>query len=151
MCGVGNPGRGDDGIGPALVARLEKELRAGIEAEPGLELAVEIRFQLNVEDALTFSRFDRVVVVDASRTAKSPFEFYRLEPQTQVSFSTHALLPQAVLAWCRELYGRTPEAYILAVRGVAWELGQGLSPEAEKNLGPALDFLKKHIQGRARD
>jgi len=146
---VGNPGRGDDGLGPALVARLEKERQTG--AEPGFDLTVEVRFQLNVEDALVFSRFDRVVVIDASRTAEPPFEFFPLEAQAQVSFSTHALSPQAVLAWCRELYGHTPQAYALAIPGKSWTLGEELSPEAEKNLGAALDFLKEEVQRYARD
>jgi len=144
IIGLGNPGRGDDGIGPGLGARLEEDFKTGTEA--GCDLAVEVRYQLNVEDALAFSRFDRVVVVDASRVAEPPFEFHPLEPQARVSFSTHALSPQAVLAWCRELYGRSPQVYALAVRGTAWELGEGLSPEAEKNLGLARKFLAGQIQ-----
>jgi len=148
ICGVGNPGRGDDGIGPALVSRLEKERKAEPGLKAGSELSVEIRLQLNVEDALTFSQFDRVVVVDASRSAEPPFSFTPLESAPGVSFSTHALSAGAVLAWCRTLYGKSPDAYILAVRGAAWELGEKLSREAEENFGRALEFLKEYLEGR---
>lgn len=138
VCGVGNPGRGDDGIGPEIVSRLERERGAG-RGRP--EPAIEVRLQLNVEDALIFSRFERVIIVDASKTSSVPFSLERLEPQLGLSFSSHALSAAAVLAWCRDLYGRTPEAYLLAVRGVSWELGDGLSPAAENNIRLALEAL----------
>jgi len=150
--GVGNPGRGDDGIGPELVSRLEKEWPAGQDRKnvPASELSLEIRFQLNIEDALNFSQFDRVVIIDASRTTEPPFSFTRLEPDPRVSFSTHALAPGAVLAWCRTLYNKIPEAYVLAVRGTSWELGQGLSPEGEENLNQALEYLKDFLASGRR-
>jgi hypothetical protein len=50
-----------------------------------------------------------------------------------------------VLALCRELYGRTPQAWILAIRGYDWDVGEGLSEGAERNLAAALDLLSDFI------
>ena len=43
LIGYGNPGRGDDGLGPALAEAIEQKQYADVE--------VDIDFQLNVEDA----------------------------------------------------------------------------------------------------
>jgi hypothetical protein len=60
---------------------------------------------------------------------------------------SHALSPGAVLALAAELYGRTPEAWILAIRGHRWTIGEGLSAKAEANLGLALEFLERRLKG----
>ena len=142
VCGYGNPGRRDDGLGPALVA--------GLESGPGRkgrkDIRTEARLQLNIEDSLTVSAFEQVIFVDASKRAKAPFEFKKLRPQTRLAFSTHALSPQSVLALCRELYGRKPEAFLLAIRGYGWDLEEGLTPKAEANLARALKFMAGRLR-----
>ena len=139
VCGFGNPGRRDDGLGPALVALLE--------SDPALKkwtgLRTEARLQLNIEDALTISAVEEVIFADASTRARPPFEFKRIRPRAKLAFSTHALAPASVLALCRELYGRTPEAFLLGIRGYRWELEEGLTARAARNLERALAFLNK--------
>jgi hydrogenase maturation protease len=141
VCGYGNPGRGDDGLGPALVARLEEE--------PGLrgrtDIRTETRLQLNIEDALTVSSFDRVIFADASTRGRAFFEFKRVRLTSGWSFSTHALAPGSVLGLCRELYGKTPQAFILGIRGYRWGLEDGLSDKAVRNLARAAAFLLKRL------
>ena len=39
--GYGNPGRGDDGLGPALVAALESLISTGLDCESAYQLSVE--------------------------------------------------------------------------------------------------------------
>ncbi len=141
VCGYGNPGRSDDGLGPALVSRLETERRW--RARP--DIVGTSRLQLNVEDSLTISAYDRVIFVDAARRGPDPFRFRSLRPARGWSFSTHALPPEAVLAWCYALYGRQPKASILAIRGHRWILREGLSPGARRNLDRAEDFLARRL------
>ena len=133
VMGIGNPGRGDDGLGPRLVERLEP-------ARPE-SADLDSNYQLNVEDALACSHYATVIFVDASASGKAPFEFSQLEPARDIAFTTHELSPASVLALCEELYGRRPEAWLLAIRGYAWDLGESLSPLAEINLSAALAFL----------
>jgi hydrogenase maturation protease len=144
--GYGNPGRSDDGLGPALVARLEEA--KGFRPLGGFQ--TETRLQLNIEDALTVSRFDRVIFVDAARRGPDPYEFSEIQPAAGWAFSTHELAPESVLALCAELYSRKPRAFLLAVRGHRWVLGESLSPKAEKNLGRAIAFLERELDRPSR-
>ena len=131
--GIGNPGRQDDGLGPMLVEMLEAAGLAGID--------LDSNYQLNVEDALALSTHGTIIFVDASETAEEPFSFLALEPSRDIAFTTHELSPAAVLALCEELYGKRPLAWTLAIRGYAWDMGEGLSPRAEVNLSAALAFM----------
>ncbi len=136
--GIGNPGRGDDGLGPALV-----DLLATAEIEG---VTLDSNYQLNVEDALACSECDTAIFVDASETAEAPFSFGELEPAREIAFTTHELSPAAVLALCEELYNKRPKAWILAIRGYAWDIGEGLSPQAEINLSAALAFMVARLK-----
>jgi hydrogenase maturation protease len=138
VVGIGNPGRGDDGLGPAAAERLAALRLAGV--------TCDANYQLNIEDALACSRHDLVVFVDAARGLRVPFTWNKVRPEAAVPALTHALGPGAVLAVCSALYGRTPEARLLAVRGHRWSVGEGLSPRAEENLGRAVRFLEGFLR-----
>ena len=100
---------------------------------------------MSIEDALAVRDCDTVVFADATRTGNAPAALIAVEPDTGLTFTTHALAPAAVLALCRELYGRAPEAYLLAIRGYDWDVGEGLSAGAERNLAAALTLLRDFI------
>ena len=83
----------------------------------------------------------RVVFVDASVRANPPFEFSRIAPQRDQSFSTHAISPEAVLAAHRGIAGEPPESWVLGIRGEAFELGDPLSAPARAHLDAAIAFF----------
>jgi hydrogenase maturation protease len=127
---VGNPSRGDDAIGPALAARIEAAQL------PGVEVIVE--FQLQVENALDLVDRQRVVFLDAGTGTPAPFELTRVQPAAEFLHTSHALAPEAVLATYHRVTGEEPpEAWMLCVRGEAFELGEGLSDGAAGNLEAA--------------
>jgi hydrogenase maturation protease len=138
--GYGNPGRQDDGLGAALVERLE-EARL-----PGVDL--ECNYQLNIEDADTVSCYDSVIFVDASREGQEPYSFYRIEPASEIAFTTHAMSPEAVLALCQDIYGSSPDAYVLAIPGYKWEMAEGLTEKAAINLDVSYDFVISLLRSR---
>ncbi len=138
MIGFGNPGRRDDGLGPAAAERLQARGLRGV--------SCDANYQLNIEDALAVSRHDVVVFVDAARGLREPYAFTPVRPAPALPAMSHALGPAAVLALATELYGRTPEAWILAIRGHRWTIGEGLSAKAEKNLALALEFLENRLK-----
>ena len=138
MIGFGNPGRRDDGLGPDAAERLRSRRLRGVATDAG--------YQLNIEDALAVSRHDVVVFVDAARNLRKPYALTRVRPAAVFPPMSHALGPEAVLAVAAELYGRTPEAWLLAVRGHRWTIGEGLSARAEKDLGLALGFLEAFLK-----
>lgn len=138
--GYGNPGRLDDGLGPALVREL---LALGLADRAALETA----YQLQVEDAALVAAHDVVVFADADAACPPPFELRRLTPCRAAAFSTHSVAPAAVLALAREHFGAAPRGFTLGVRGYAFDdYGERLSPGARRNLEAAAQFLDRALR-----
>lgn len=135
----GNPSRGDDALGPLLLERLEAL------NPPNVELLAD--FQLQVEHVADMLGRERVLFIDASVSCPPPFAFSRLHAAKDTSYTSHAMSPAAVLQACQELYGAAPPAYLLAVRGETFELGEPLSTAAASNLESALALLEKLCVG----
>lgn len=127
---VGNPSRGDDALGPLAAERIEAMNLAGVE--------VLVDFQLQVEHALDIAGRRRVLFVDASASLDVPFTLTPVEARCDASFTSHALAPSAVLFNYRQLIGEPPPAWVLAIRGQSFELGEGLSAPAALALDAAL-------------
>ena len=134
LFGYGNPGRLDDGLGPALAEAVE------VKGLP--DVTVDANYQLSVEDASAVAEHDVIIFADASVNCQEPFTFTRLYPGSSISFTTHSVEPDAVLALARDLFKAEPPAYALAIRGYDFnEFGQKLSAKAQANLAKALEFI----------
>ena len=136
---IGNPSRGDDALGPAFLERARVLLSEEI-ARGEVELLTD--FQLQVEHALDLADRTSVLFVDASVRATPPFELSPIRPSEERTAFTHAMSPDAVLAAVRTIHeGPLPKAWMLAIRGESFELGEPLSHAATSNLERALAFL----------
>jgi hydrogenase maturation protease len=102
-------------------------------------------FQLQVEYALDLQGRRQVVFVDASLDAPAPFSFTPALAVADASYSSHELSPGAVLHAYEKLFGEPPPAYVLAIRGEAFELGEDLSTAASVNLEAALSFIRQRF------
>jgi len=130
VIGYGNPGRQDDGLGPAAVAEIESM---------GLpNLTAFDNYQLAIEDAMDVAAHDIVWFIDAARTGPSPYSVRAVSPSPAIEFTSHILRPEAVLAIARQCYGASPQAFLLAIRGYAFEFTEALTPGARDNLSAAL-------------
>ena len=135
VLGWGNESRGDDAIGPILLRRLEAERRRGVRA-------IE-EYQLQIENAIDVEDADLVVFLDAALDGPAPFGFREVKPRSEITPSTHALSPQALLDICvRVLKMPPPPAFVLAVKGESFELGEGLSNIGAARLEAAWNFLR---------
>jgi hydrogenase maturation protease len=144
VIGYGNPGRCDDGLGPALAGALER-LRI-----PGV--TVESDYQLTVEDAAAVAAHRFVVFADAAVEGRAPFFFRAVQPAGQTSFSSHSLEPEAVLALARDLFRADTRGYALGIRGYRFnEFGEALSEKAQENLAAAIRFIVPVLRERAFD
>lgn len=142
--GYGNPGRGDDGLGPALAAALEDE--------SSLRVTVDANYQLSVEDAEELAQHDAVIFVDADVSGPEPFQFVRVVPDSHLSFSSHSVAPGALLALAGELFNKEIDGYILAIRGYEFnEYKESLSFRARQNLEEAVRFMKRAMEERQFD
>jgi hydrogenase maturation protease len=130
----GNPSRGDDAIGP----RIEELL--GQRDLPGVELLTD--FQLQIEHVVDIEHRVCVVFVDASVSATPPFEFAALQSAADISYTTHAMSPQALMTvYQRVSRQNPPPCYLLSVRGYDFELGRPLSEAARQHADQAVEFL----------
>jgi hydrogenase maturation protease len=137
IIGIGNNGRGDDALGWQFIDQVT-----------GLTpYDVEYRYQLQIEDAALIRGYDIVIFVDAtSRRLKNGFSFEPCTPENLFTFTTHKIEPGYILWLCKELYGKMPIAYTMAIQGINWELRQGLSVEARKNFDRAVTFFKQWLK-----
>jgi hydrogenase maturation protease len=121
-----------------IIDKLDNDIIQGI--------TTDCNYQLNIEDADNISESDIVIFVDASIDAEEPFTFEKIEPSAEITFTTHSMSPESVLALCGDIYGRIPEAHVLAVRGYEWEMFEGLSEKAINNFNEAYPFLLEKIK-----
>lgn len=128
--GYGNPGRRDDALGVEFVEKLEK-----LSAEVGTEhLHFDCNYQLNIEDAVDLPEYDLVVFADATTEDIPDFRVSRIEPSPETEFTMHAVSPAFVLDVCRRFYGPPPPAYLIHIKGYEWDLREGCTAEAKRNL-----------------
>ena len=141
VLGWGNDARGDDALGPLLLRRIA-------EAFPDLDTVED--YQLQIEHALDLDGFDAALFVDASRGLSEPFAFREIAPSAARTPTTHALSPEAVLDVYAQVKGRAPPpAFVLALRGVQFELGEGLSEAGAEALEAATAFCAQLMTSRS--
>jgi hydrogenase maturation protease len=142
--GYGNPSRGDDALGTEFLRLIEPVLELS-EQSSHVELLTD--FQLQIEHALDLQHRKIVLFVDASISATEPYDFYPLTPDRDVTFTTHEMSPQSVLAVYQQFnHAEPPPCYMLAIRGYEFELGQALSDQACKNLNEAIYFTRSLLE-----
>jgi len=141
--GWGNLSRGDDALGPLFVQQLRLLAGAGSRVD-FLE-----DYQLQIEHALDLAARERVLFVDASANCAMPFEVATLRPSRDVTFTTHAISPAAVMQVYRDLYhAEPPPCALLAIRGMSFELGAPPGDLALDHLARALAWGRSWLEGR---
>jgi hydrogenase maturation protease len=136
VLGLGNPLRGDDGIGPRVIEALNRcGLPEGVTAldagTGGLDL-------LHVLEG-----WKRAIIVDAADVGREPGQFVRFTPDearfvgSEDATSLHNVGLAEVLALAAALGQPLPELVIFGVQPEKIDWGEGLSPAVEAAL-PAL-------------
>ena len=106
---IGNPMRGDDGVGWQAAQALARE-------NPGEDVRILFCEQLTPDLAEPVSMSARVIFIDANVTSPAGCVVSRrLDPSIEDpgSFS-HEISPTCLLAWSKALYGASPEAVLKA-------------------------------------
>ena len=138
VLGYGNPGRQDDGLGPALAAAVEELGWPGLTAFDN--------YQLNIEDAIEVAAHDVVWFVDATKQGPAPFAVQAIAPALTIDFTSHIVRPETILAIARQCYGGTPQAFLLAIRGYEFEFLESCTPLATANLRAAMEMLTDRLR-----
>jgi hydrogenase maturation protease len=139
VIGYGNPGRLDDGLGPALADLLEP-----LTSET---TTIDSDYQLQVEYAEQVSRHDIVVFADAAVSGPEPFYVEEVNPVSGISFSSHSLGPSEVLGLAHDLFKADTRGFVVGIRGYEFdEFGERLSERALANLAAARHFLESVLK-----
>ena len=134
LIGYGNPGRLDDGLGPALAEAIESLNLPGV--------TVDSDYQLTVEDAATVAEHDVAIFADASVDGEEPFFLKPIQPKATLSFSSHSVEPDALMALAIDLFQAKTKGYALGIRGYEFDkFDETLTPQGRKNLQEAIQFI----------
>ena len=140
--GYGNPGRQDDGLGIALIDRLEEWVN-----EEGIQgFQFDSNYQLNIEDAEALAESSTVVFADATVEDIESFIVSELEGSSESTFTTHSASPGYLLYLCEALFQKKPAAFLVHLKGYEWELKEGLTEKAAMNLEEAVRLFKEIIR-----
>ena len=135
----GNPSRGDDALGTEIYEQLQ------IDDLDNVDLLTD--FQLQIEHVVDLEKRERVLFIDASVSATAPFEFHRLKPVQDDSYTTHAMSPESLLATYEKVHREAPPpAFMLSVRGYDFGLGLPMSEMASSNLCEAIGFIRQLVR-----
>jgi hydrogenase maturation protease len=146
LIGVGNPFRGDDGLGRVLVRCLREEIppavrvveetgegTALLEAWRGAHGVILVDAMQSGEPAGTIRRFD-------ARAEKLPACFFHS--------STHSFGLAEAIELARTM-GEMPGHFIVyGIEGQDYSAGRGLSPEVAEVLPEAADLILREVKPR---
>lgn len=138
VIGYGNVLRGDDGVGPAIAARVAQASWAG-------KVETLICQQLLPEMAETITHVACVVFVDAAAHGRpAEIRCHAIAPDAADDpLATHRLTPQGVLALAQLLYGRVPAAWLLTVAGHDFSHSESMTPAVETAVAAAVDRIRE--------
>jgi len=146
VLGLGNPLRGDDGVGARVVEALTRRgLPQGVTAIDGGTGGLDLLRVLE--------RWKRVVIVDAADVGREPGQFVRFTPDqvrltgASNTFTLHNAGLSEVLALAAALGRDLPEIVVFGVQPAQIGWGEGLSPALETTLSGLTDAILEELKG----
>lgn len=135
IIGYGNTLRRDDGVGVKVAEAVDALNLPGV--------SVITRHQLVPELASVLSRARAVIFVDATAAAESDLEPRQVVAGNDGRILAHAADPRSLLALSRQVFGRCPPAWCLAVPAQDFGFGDGLSAPAQAGLELAVQKIRQ--------
>lgn len=133
VIGYGNTLRGDDGAGPAVIEKLQ------VGSDPRLR-AIS-RQLLTPELAETVASAGNVVFVDASIDSTEGALLRDVSPSESSRVLGHASSPAEILAVARDVFGKTPRAWLLTLPGVQFDFGNHFSETTRRAIAEAVTVI----------
>lgn len=148
VLGLGNPLRGDDAVGSWVAERLAD----AFPADDCVHLDVRLRPQLLPEMAEELADFETVLILDAAVDGPR-VGLRRVPPDASAGApSSHHFTAESLAVLAKRLWGRSPEMYLISIRGERFDLGGGMSPavlpRARRALSLAVAFLRRRPYAR---
>jgi hydrogenase maturation protease len=156
ILGYGNPDRQDDGVAWTIVRDVATHLNLTTPSQfdpavhsPDGDLTLMIALQLLPEMAELVSKYERACFVDA-HTGRVPddLSIEVLGSEFQKSPFTHHLTPQTCLSLSRTLYGKSPMAELVSVRGYKFGFSNELSVTTRMLAHQAVNHIVNWLEER---
>ncbi len=145
VLGLGNPLRGDDGIGPRVIESLHRRgLPAGVAALDAGAAGLDL---LNLLDGP-----QRVIIVDAAEMGRAAGAVVRFRPEdvtltgSAERFSLHRTAAADALALADALGIPLPEIVVYGVQPTRVGWGEGLSDEVAAAIPGLVQTILREIQ-----
>ena len=148
MIGVGNPDRGDDAVGRAVVRHLRRQ--GGVVAE-----LVEHPGEATGLMALLQAAGTTVIVDAAVSETAPPGTLRRIDagagplPSDLATLSSHGLGLAQAIELARALGVLPARCILVAVEARSFGTGEPLSPEVAAAVGPAADLVRAELRAAA--
>ncbi len=136
VIGYGNDLRSDDAVGQRIADSVATWAIPNVRS-----LAVH---QLTPELAASLESTQRVIFVDACLASEEEavVKVSPVEPVDSGNFILgHSSDPRSLLALALALYGHYPQAWLVTVPGINFDLGENLSPVAHRGVAEALEKI----------
>ncbi len=142
VIGLGNPLRGDDGVGPRVVSELRRRgLPNNVMAIDGGNAGLDLLDELD--------KWERVVIVDAADLGLEPGQFARFTladiKLRDDRFFSHSVGLGEVLLLANALGRRLPEIVIFGVQPAEIGWGEGLSQAVEAAIPALSDAILEEL------
>ena len=146
IIGLGNPYRGDDGVGPLIAQRIKRKEISGIEVLDWIMDAVAL---LDM-----WKDTDELILVDAAHCHHEPGTIHRFEPNTDIlpsslfPLSTHGFCLNDAIRLGKELDRMPPYFVIYAIDGCEFGMNEALTPAVRKAAFEVEKKILLDIQSR---
>ena len=143
IIGIGNPLRGDDGVGWHVSQQLAVRL-----LDPDIEILQ--CHQLTPELAEKISHAQLVLFIDATCEG-SPGEWTcdKIHAGSEHAVFSHSPSPEGLLQLSRSLYATAPPAWLFTVCGNSFEYGECLSPVVSHRLPDLVSKIADMVAARS--
>jgi hydrogenase maturation protease len=144
VIGVGNPFRGDDGVGLMVVRLLKEQSPAHIRV---VEQSRQSFALLELWD-----KTDTVIIIDAVVSGSQPGTVHRFNvhagpiPTAWFHGSTHAFGVAEAIELARVLGQLPPRLLVYGIEARSWEAGVGLSPELERVVPTVVERILQEVR-----
>jgi hydrogenase maturation protease len=147
LIGVGNPFRGDDGVGSVVIRRLRSQIL------PGFTIMEETGDGAELLEA--WQGASAVILVDAVQSGAAPGTIHRIDATTEKlpkwfsHCSTHAFGVAEAVELARTMGELPPSLVIYGIEGLDFSAGTSLSPEVAASVPGVVSSILAEIRGLA--
>ena len=145
VIGLGNPFRGDDGVGRVAASRLRETKMPG----------VVVREETGEGAALmeAWKNAAHVILIDATQSGAAPGTIHRLDatrdavPSRFFHYSTHTFGVAEAVELARSLNQLPPRLILFGIEGRDFSAGEKLSPQVAGAVDELVNCLRTELEG----